>query len=66
MSEKVIRITSQQGFSAVYDNTTKPTGLNLLDFTIPRGYNINMAESYVAINGQIRSSSGKPANASFF
>jgi len=66
MSQKVIRITSQQGFSAVYDNTTKPVGLNLLDFTIPRGYNINMAESYCAINGQINNSSGNPANASFF
>ena len=66
MSEKVIRITSQQGFSDVYLNTEKPSGLNLLDFTIPRGYNIDMSKSYVAINGQVNNDSGKPVNAAFW
>ena len=66
MSDKVIRITSQQGFSDVYLNTEKPSGLNLLDFTIPRGYNINMEQSYIAINGQVTNDSGKAVNAAFW
>ena len=66
MSDKVIRISSQQGFSDVYANTEKPSGLNLLDFTIPKGYNIDMSKSYVSINGQVNNDSGKPVNAAFW
>tara|TARA_R110002012_G_scaffold78840_3_gene200770 strand:+ start:1198 stop:2730 length:1533 start_codon:yes stop_codon:yes gene_type:complete len=66
MSDKVIRITSQQGFSASWLNDAKPSGLNLLDFTIPRGMNINMEKSYIAINAQIDNDSGHPVNASFY
>jgi len=66
MSNKVIRIVSEQGFSASYENTQKPSGLNLLDFTIPRGMNINTAESYIAINAQIDNNSDYPVNASFY
>ena len=66
MSDKVIRITSQQGFADSYSNAEKPSGLNLLDFTIPMGYNIDMSKSYVAINGQIINGSGNPVNASFW
>ncbi len=66
MSDKVIRITSQQGFSDTYANNEKPSGLNLLDFTIPRGYNIDMSKSYVAINAQVNNDSGNPVNAAFW
>lgn len=66
MSDKVIRITSQQGFSASWKNDAKPSGLNLLDFTIPRGMNISMKDSYIAINAQIDNNSGFPVNASFY
>ena len=66
MSDKVIRITSQQGFSDSYLNNEKPSGLNLLDFTIPRGYNIDMSKSYMAINGQVNNDGGKPVNAAFW
>lgn len=66
MSDKVIRIVSEQGFSASWTNATKPSGLNLLDFTIPRGMNINTAESYIAINAQIDNDSGYPVNSAFY
>lgn len=66
MSDKVIRITSEQGFASLYLNNQKPSGLNLLDFTIPRGMNINMSESYIAINSQIDNDSGYPVNASWY
>lgn len=66
MSDRVIRITSQQGFSDSWENTEKPTGLNLLDFTIPRGMNINMEKSYIAINAQIDSNSAYPVNSSLY
>lgn len=66
MSDKVIRIVSEQGFSASWTNATKPSGLNLLDFTIPRGMNINTAESYISLNSQIDNDSGYPVNASWY
>ena len=47
MSDKVIRITSQQGFSASWKNDAKPSGLNLLDFTIPRGMNISIIQDFL-------------------
>lgn len=66
MSDKVIRIASDQGFSDSWVNANAPTNLNLLDFTIPRGYNINMAESYVAINAQINNNTDNPVNATMW
>ena len=66
MSDRVIRIVSEQGFSSSFTNAAKPSGLNLLDFTIPRGMNVNMAESYIAINAQIDSDQLAPVNASFY
>jgi len=63
MSDKVIRISSKQGFSDTWLNAGTPSNLNLLDFTIPRGYNVNLAESYVAINAQIDNDSAQPVNA---
>ncbi len=64
--DKVIKIQSQQGFSASYTNAQKPSNLNLLDFTIPKGMNIDMSKSYVAINAEITNDSNKPVNAQFF
>lgn len=63
MGDKVIRISSNQGFSDSWLNTEVPTKLNLLDFTIPTGYNINLAESYIAVNTQINSDTAQPVNA---
>ena len=64
--DKVIKISSQQGFSDSYTNAQKPSNLNLLDFTIPSGMNIDMSKSYVAINAEVTNDSGKPVNAQFY
>ena len=66
MSDKVIRIASKQGFSDSWLNAATPTTLNLLDFTIPRGYNISLRDSYVAINAQIDNDSANPVNATMY
>ena len=42
--DKVIRISSQQGFSDSFTNATKPSNLNLLDFVIPSGMNIDLSK----------------------
>jgi len=60
--DKVIRISSQQGFSDSFTNATKPSNLNLLDFVIPSGMNIDLSKSYIAINSQITSSTAAPVN----
>ena len=60
MSDKVIRISSEQGFAASWDSTAgagvAPTTLNLCDFRIPRGMVVDLSKSYVAFNTQIRPS----------
>lgn len=64
--DKVIRISSQQGFSAQWDNTGAPTNLNLVDFEIPQGMIIDMTKSYVAFNTEIKpqaAAGGGTANA---
>lgn len=57
MTDKVIRISSEQGFSASWDSTfgagTSPTTLNLCDFRIPRGLVVDLSKSYIAFNTQI-------------
>ena len=50
MSDKVIRISSQQGFSDEWLNAGAPTNLNLLDFVIPRGMVVDLSKSYIAFN----------------
>lgn len=50
MSDKVIRISSQQGFSDEWLNAGAPTNLNLVDFTIPRGMVVDLSKSYIAFN----------------
>jgi len=57
MSEKVIRITSQQGFAAEWLNAAQPTTLNLCDFVMPQGLGvIDMSKSYIAFNSLIENS----------
>ena len=54
MSDKVIRISSQQGFSDVFGaELGPPTNLNLLDFTIPRGMVVDLSKSYIAFNTSV-------------
>lgn len=67
MGDKIIRITSQQGFADQWicgANTTVPRNLNLCDFTIPRGYVIDMSQSYIAFNTEIVDELGEVVNAS--
>ena len=63
--DKVIKITSQQGFSASWLNAeATPTTLNLCDFTIPRGLNIDMTRSHISFNSQvINNTNATPVNA---
>tara|TARA_R110002153_G_scaffold55435_3_gene153883 strand:- start:1781 stop:3361 length:1581 start_codon:yes stop_codon:yes gene_type:complete len=66
MSEKVIRITSQQGFSAEWLNAATPQTLNLCDFTMNSGLGvIDMSKSYIAFNSLI-SNPAETVNAGFF
>jgi len=61
--DKIIRISSVQGFADSYTNAEKPSNLNLLDFTIPTGMNIDLSKSYIAINSEITASGGEAVNA---
>ena len=63
---KVIRITSQQGFSDVWTNGIKPTSLNLVDFTIPSGLVVDMSKSYMSFNSSIVNPNGEVVNASWW
>lgn len=53
MSDKIIRIGSQQGFAESWTNASAPTSLNLVDFEIPPGMVIDMTKSYMSFNTQI-------------
>ena len=64
--DKVIRITSQQGFGEAWTNAAPPVTLNLCDFTIPRGMNIDMSKSYIAFNAQITNDDTQPCNSTLF
>ena len=68
--DKVIRITSQQGFGEQWVASgaakTQPVTLNLCDFTIPRGMNIDMSKSYIAFNAQINSDDEAPCNSTLW
>ena len=66
MSEKVIRITSQQGFSAEWANADVPQTLNLCDFTVNAGMGvIDMSKSYISFNSLIDHAT-EVVNAGFF
>lgn len=60
--DKVVRISSQQGFSDTWTNATLPKTLNLCDFVIPSGMNVDLSKSYIAFNAQITTDSANPAN----
>ncbi len=51
--DRVIRITSQQGFSDSWSNAQGATTLNLLDFVIPSGLTVDLSKSYIAVNAQV-------------
>ena len=65
--DRVIRITSTQGFSDTFTNTKPPNTLNLCDFVIPRGVTVDLSKSYIAFNGQITAEAGAaPHNSTFW
>ena len=64
--DKVIRITSQQGFSSQFTNAIRPKTLNLVDFTIPSGMVIDMSKSYISFNSNISNNAGETVNASWW
>ena len=64
--DKVIRLTSQQGFADQWTNATAPKTLSLVDFTIPSGLVINMKKSYIAFNSSLSNTSGEVVNASWW
>lgn len=63
--EKIIKISSQQGFAGVWQNTaTAPSNLNLVDFVIPSGLNVDLSRSYMSFNSQINNGTNDtPINA---
>ena len=65
MSEKVIKISSQQGFSGTFGGAVvPPSSLNLVDFVIPSGLNVDLSRSYMSFNSQINNSTNDtPINA---
>ena len=66
MSERVVRITSQQGYADTWTNATAPKTLNLVDFTIPSGLVVDMSSSYISFNSLITNSAGEIVNASWW
>tara|TARA_R110001606_G_scaffold159917_2_gene303843 strand:- start:1821 stop:3383 length:1563 start_codon:yes stop_codon:yes gene_type:complete len=62
--DKVIRLTSRQGFADTWLNAETPKTLNLVDFTIPAGLVCNMSKSYMAFNSDVRNNAGEIVNAS--
>lgn len=64
--DKVIRLTSQQGFADQWNNDTAPKTLSLVDFTIPSGLVVNMKKSYISFNSSLSNTSGEVVNASWW
>ena len=64
--DKVIRLTSQQGFADQWNNATTPKTLSLVDFTIPSGLVVNMKKSYISFNSSLSNTSGEVVNASWW
>ena len=53
MSERIIKLQSQQAFNETWtpaDVTTNPPILKLVDFTIPAGGQYDLSKSYININ----------------
>ena len=67
--EKVIRISSQQGFASTWTNAVLPQTLNLCDFTIPTGMNVDLSKSYIAFNAEVTNTvltEQQPMNATMY
>jgi hypothetical protein len=63
MSDKIIRLSSQQGFADTWVNANVPTNLNLCDFRIPRGMCVSLRDSYISYNVSITADTDQPVNA---
>ena len=63
--DRVIKITSQQGFSEQWTVGNEPQNLNLCDFVIPSGMAIDLSRSYISFNSEITNDSGFPVNAAW-
>ena len=63
--DKVIRISSNQGFSDTWTNAAAPNSLNLCDFVMPSG-NYDLSKSYIAFNASITSNDPNPMNATMY
>ena len=63
--DKVIKIPSQSGFSASWGTTEEtPSNLNLVDFVIPSGLNVDLSRSYMSFNSQVNNATNDtPINA---
>ena len=62
MSDKIIKISSQQGFSDTWLNAAEPTNLNLCDFRIPAGMTVSLKDSYIAFNVSLAPAGDVPLN----
>ena len=62
MSDKIIKISSQQGFSDTWLNAAEPTNLNLCDFRIPAGMTVSLKDSYIAFNVSLPTPDDSPIN----
>ncbi len=63
--DKVIRVSSNQGFSDTWTNAAAPNSLNLCDFVMPSG-NYDLSKSYIAFNASITSNDPNPMNATMY
>ena len=63
--DKVIRVSSNQGFSETWSNAAAPNSLNLCDFVLPAG-KYDLSKSYVAFNASISSNDPNPCNATMY
>ena len=63
--DKIIKITSQQGFAASWTNAeTTPSSLSLVDWVIPANMTVDLSRSYMSFNSQINNTTNDtPINA---
>ena len=66
MSDKVIRISSVQGFAESWGPNASPTTLDLVDFVIPRGLTVDLSKSYVSFNVETFQNQANVCNVDLF
>ena len=66
MSDKVIRISSVQGFAESWGPNGSPTTLDLVDFVIPRGLTVDLSKSYVSFNVETFQNQANVCNVDLF